>query len=106
MKENEEEDIHTQTDNILKKIQEQMLLTEEALNSVKNESLMRNSTSQSMSLPSKKQENKNIIRIKDSSLEFVNLEQNFSQKPDNAPFDDCCSLCSSKIYYISFRSII
>lgn len=105
-KENEEEDIHSQTDNILKKIQEQMLLTEEALNSVKNEPLARNMTTQSVQLPSRKQENKNLIRIKDSSLEFVNLEQNFSKKPDNAPFDDCCSLCSSKIYYIKYICVI
>ena len=59
-----------------------------------------------MQLPRKIKEEQNIIRIKDSSLEFVNLEQNFSKKPDDAPFDDCCSLCSSKIYYIKYICVV
>ena len=70
-KENEEEDIYSQTETIMKKISEQMHLTEDALNFVDNG----DTGSKSMSLPQRKKENQNIIRIKDSLLEFVNLEK-------------------------------
>ena len=104
-KENED-DIHIQTENIMKKIQEQMNLAEEALNRCKTSEYSKDTASKSMQLPRKTKEEQNIIRIKDSSLEFVNLEQNFSKKPDDAPFDDCCSLCSSKIYYIKYICVV
>ena len=107
-KENEEEDIHSQTENILKKIQEQMSLTEDALNNVEieKEKEKENTASKSMSLPQRKKENQNIIRIKDSSIEFVNLEKKYAETPDDAPFDDYCSLCSAKIYYIKYICVI
>ena len=101
-----EEDIITQTENIMKKIQEQMSLTEEALNRCNTDVTETYNSSKSMALPRKKNENQNIIRIKDSFLDFVNLEDNFTKKPDDAPFDDCCSLCSSKIYYIKYICVI
>ena len=104
-KENED-NIHIQTENIMKKIQEQMNLAEEALNRCKTSEYSKDTASKSMQLPRKTKEEQNIIRIKDSSLEFVNLEQNFSKKPDDAPFDDCCSLCSSKIYYIKYICVV
>ena len=104
--EKKEEDLHSQTENIMKKIQEQMKLTEDALNSVQPDEVKKDNTSKSMYLPKTKIENQNIIRIKDSSLEFVNLEEDFTKKPNDAPFDDCCSLCSSKIYYIKYICVI
>jgi len=101
-KENEEEDIYSQTETIMKKISEQMHLTEDALNFVDNG----DTGSKSMSLPQRKKENQNIIRIKDSLLEFVNLEKKYANAPDDAPFDDFCSICSSKIYYIKYICVI
>ena len=101
-------DLFDQTEDISKKIEEQMRLTEEALNNFNEDKIIRDKTySKSMYLPRiKKKENQNIVKIKDSSLEFVNLEENFSKKPEDALFDDCCSICSSKIYYIKYMCVI
>ena len=41
----------------------------------------------------------NIIKIENSDLEFVDINENFTKKPNTAPFDDICSMCSSKIYF-------
>ena len=109
MKEKENKnDLFDQTEDISKKIEEQMRLTEEALNNFNEDKIIRDKTySKSMYLPRiKKKENQNIVKIKDSSLEFVNLEENFSKKPEDALFDDCCSICSSKIYYIKYMCVI
>jgi hypothetical protein len=109
MKEKENKnDLFDQTEDISKKIEEQMRLTEEALNNFNEDKIIRDKTySKSMYLPRiKKKENQNIVKIKDSSLEFVNLEENFSKKPEDALFDDCCSICSSKIYYIKYICVI
>ena len=109
MKEEEDEDIHLQTENVLNKIQEQMRLSEEALNlgnKPKLEEVKVPEISKSVILPKSNKSNQNIIKIKDSSLEFVNLDENFSKKPENAPFDDCCSICSSKIYYCKYICIV
>ena len=109
MKEKENKnDLFDQTEDISKKIEEQMRLTEEALNNFNEEKIIRDKTySKSMYLPRmKKKENQNLVKIKDSSLEFVNLEENFSKKPEDALFDDCCSICSSKIYYIKYICVI
>ena len=110
--EKDEEDIYIQTEIVIKKIQEQMRLTEEALNIGRirlDESKPQLEMSKSMRLPKKKnlqKQNQNLIKIKDSALEFVNLEQNFTVKPENAPFDDCCSICSSKIYYHKYICVV
>ena len=101
-----EENILNQTENVIKKIENQMKLTEDSLNNSKKSDNIKENISKSMFLPKIKSENRNIIQIKDSSLEFVNLEDNFSKKPLDAPFDDCCSLCSSKIYYIKFICVV
>ena len=109
MKEKENKnDLFDQTEDISKKIEEQMRLTEEALNNFNEDKIIRDKTySKSMYLPRiKKKENQNLVKIKDSSLEFVNLEENFSKKPEDALFDDCCSICSSKIYYIKYMCVI
>ena len=102
----QEENILNQTENVIKKIENQMKLTEDSLNISNKSDKVKENISKSMFLPKIKSENRNIIQIKDSSLEFVNLEDNFSKKPLDAPFDDCCSLCSSKIYYIKFICVV
>lgn len=109
MKQDEEEDLHLRTEDILKKIKEQMRLAEEALNfgRPKLEETKLQGVSKSMTFSkSKKNPHQNLIKIKDPSLDFVNLEENYSNKPANAPFDDCCSICSSKIYYIKYICVI
>lgn len=51
-------------------------------------------------------QSQNIVKLKDSSLEFVNIEDDFAKKPEDSPFDDVCSICSSKIYYEKYLCII
>lgn len=106
-KEEVEEDIHIQTENIIKKIQEQLRLTEEALNIGKNKIEDNPITySKSMRFPSKRKIPQHLLKIRDYSLEYLNIEKTYDKKPDNAPFDDCCSICNSKIYYIKYICII
>jgi hypothetical protein len=100
------DNIPNQTRSVINQIQNQMKITEESLDDSNKIDLEKNQISKSMFLPKIKSENRNIIQIKDSSLEFVKLEDNFSQKPLDAPFDDCCSLCSSKIYYVKYICVI
>ena len=105
MKEDEDDDIHIQTENLLNKIQEQISLSEEALNLDKKpklEEVKVPNNSKSAVFPKENKSNQNIIKIKDSSLEFVNLDEDFSKMPKNAPFNDFCSICSSKIYYFKY----
>ena len=100
------DNIPNQTRSVINQIENQMKITEESLDDSNKIDLEKNQISKSMFLPKIKSENRNIIQIKDSSLEFVKLEDNFSQKPLDAPFDDCCSLCSSKIYYVKYICVI
>ena len=110
MKEEDEDDIHIQTENMLKKIEQQINLSKEALNfkrpQPKLEKVNLPDISKSAILPKTKKANQNIVKIKDSSLEFVNLEEQFVKKPENALFDDFCSICSSKIYYIKYICVV
>ena len=65
--EKKEDDLHSQTENIMKKIQEQMKLTEDALNSVQPDDVSGDNASKSMLLPKMKKDNKNkrfIFRIR------------------------------------------
>ena len=105
---NEEEDIHIQTENIIKKIQEQLRLTEEALNlgKPKFEQVDVPFGHKSMMLPSKKKVPQYLLKIKDYSLEYLNLDNTYPDKPSNPPFDDNCSICNSKIYYIKYICVI
>ena len=48
----------------------------------------------------------NVVKIEDSDLEFVEINENFNKKPNFAPFDEACSMCSSKIYYKKYICII
>ena len=104
----EEQDIHTQTENIIKKIQEQLRLTEEALSLTrpKFEEVNLPDGSKSMVLPQKKKAPQYLLKIKDYSLEYLNLDKKYSKKPEDAPFDDCCSICNEKIYYFKYICIV
>ena len=105
---NEEEDIHTQTENIIKKIQEQLRLTEEALSlgRTKFEPVEVPFGHKSMMLPSKKKVPQYLSKIKDYSLEYLNLDNTYPEKPNNSPFEDNCSICNSKMYYIKYICVI
>ena len=97
-----DEDIHEKTDGILKKIQEQMKLTDDVLNSTS----YRKSTTFIKNRPKINSERQNIIKIQDSSLEFVNIDRDFINKPNDSIFDDICSICSAKIYYEKYLCIV
>lgn len=96
----DEEDIHKKTESILLQIQKEMELSEQALNAKYN----RNNKDQSQSNENKIKQN--IVKIEDSNLEFVELDSNFSKKPKDSPFNDICSICSSKIYYDKFICVV
>ena len=89
------DNIPNQTRSVINQIENQMKITEESLDDSNKIDLEKNQISKSMFLPKIKSENRNI-----------KLEDNFSQKPLDAPFDDCCSLCSSKIYYVKYICVI
>lgn len=44
----------------------------------------------------------NNIQIEDSQLDFVSIDQSYITKPENRIFDDICSVCSRKIFFIKF----
>ena len=50
----------------------------------------------------------NVIKIKDSdfNLDFVDINDDFLKKPKICPFDDVCSICSSKIYFNKFVCVV
>ena len=96
------EDIHQKTEDVLKRIQEQMKLTNDVLNSA----TYRKSTTFVKKRPLINSEKQNIVKIKDSSLEFVNIDEDFINKPKDSLFDDVCSICSAKIYYEKYLCIL
>ena len=98
--EEEKDSIQLETENVLKKIQEQLKLSEEALNSATYRRSMSLANGPSLNL------NQNIVKIKDSSLEFVNIEDDFKNKPKDSPFDEVCSICSSNIYLEKYLCLI
>ena len=98
--EEEKDSIHLETENVLKKIQEQLKLSEEALNSATYRRSMSLAPGPNLNL------NQNIVKIKDSSLEFVNIEDDFKNKPKDSPFNDVCSICSSNIYLEKYLCLI
>lgn len=106
-KEDDVDDIVLQTQNILKKIQEQMRLTEEVLSLSKPtfEEVNVPSYAKSMIIPQKRQP-KNIFKIRESVQEFVNLDQIIEKKPEKSPFDESCSICNSKIYFNKYICIV
>ena len=98
-KEEEKDIIHLETENVLKKIQEQLKLSKEAIDKADYRRSM------SLSNPNLNL-NQNIVKIKDSTLEFVNIEDDFKNKPKDSPFDDICSICSSSIYTEKYLCLI
>ena len=60
--------------------------------------------SRTMKLPLSNINKQNIINIFGS--DFVNINEDFSAKPNTAIFDDVCSMCSSKIYYKKYICVI
>ena len=100
-----EDDIHKETEDILKKIEEQMKLSNEVLYSQPPRST-RYSVAIPRNRPILNSETQNIVKIKDSSLEFVNIDEDFINKPKDCPFDDICSICSSRIYYEKYLCVI
>ena len=60
--------------------------------------------SRTMNISSNQNKKQNIINLFGS--DFVNINQDFSEKPNSAPFDDICSMCSSKIYFKKFICVI
>ena len=106
-KEDDVDDIVLQTQNILKKIQEQMRLTEEVLSLSKPsfDDIKLPDHAKSMIIPQKRQP-KNIFKIRESVQEFVNLDQIIEKKPEKSPFDESCSICNSKIYFNKYICIV
>lgn len=94
------EDIHQTTESMLKKIQDQMKITDDVLKSTS----YRKSTTFAERRPFI--DRQNIVKIKDSSLEFVNIDEDFIKKPSDSIFDEVCSICSSKIYYQKYLCVI
>lgn len=102
IKNKDNEDIHQKTEDVLKKIQQQMRLTDDILNSTS----YRKSTTFVRNRPIINSERQNIVKIKDSSLEFVNIDDDYINKPKDSIFDDICSICSKKIYYEKYLCIV
>jgi len=98
--EKENNNMHQETENVLQKMQEQLRLSEDALNSTQYRRSMTLVNRPKINL------NQNIVKIKDSSLEFVNIEDDFKNKPKDSPFDDICSICSSNIFTEKYLCLI
>lgn len=60
--------------------------------------------SRTVNMSSGSTKKQNIINLFGS--DFVNINEDFSDKPSSAPFDDVCSMCSSKIYYKKYICVI
>ena len=103
MRTDDNEDLHLKTEDVLQKIQEQMKLTDEAKSSIQ---YRKSTTFVGKNRPSINSERQNIIKIQNSSLEFVNIDDDFNNKPKDSLFDDVCSICSSKIYYEKYVCVV
>ena len=96
----ENKNIYQETENVLQKMQEQLKLSEDALKKPQYRRSMTVVNNPKINL------NQNIVKIKDSSLEFVNIEDDFKKKPKDSPFDDICSICSSNIFTEKYLCLI
>ena len=96
----ENKNIYQETENVLQKMQEQLKLSEDALKKPQYRRSMTVVNNPKINL------NQNIVKIKDSSLEFVNIEDGFKEKPKDSPFDDICSICSSNIFTEKYLCLI
>jgi NACalpha-BTF3-like transcription factor len=98
----DEEDIYKKSENIIQRMNEEMRLSNNVLNSATYR------RSYTIARHNPLSDNQNIVKIQDSALklEFVNIDEDFSNKPKDSIFDDICSICSSKIYYEKYLCII
>ena len=99
----ENKDLHLKTEDVLKIIQEQMKLTDDAISSIQ---YRKSTTFVGKNRPSINSERQNIIKIQNSLLEFVNIDDDFNNKPKDSLFDDVCSICSSKIYCKKYVCVV
>ena len=60
--------------------------------------------SRTINISSNHTKKQNIINLFGS--DFVNINNDFIDKPAYAAFDDVCSMCSSKIYYIKYICVV
>ena len=60
--------------------------------------------SKTLTFSSRTTNKQNIINLFGS--DFVNINQDFTFKPNSAPFDDVCSMCSSRIYFKKFICVL
>ena len=90
-----------QTEDLLKKVKEQMKLGEQILKEDKGKLLKQRAHTV---LNIKKKYTQNLVQLNDSGIEFVNINQN--QKPKRAIFDDICSICSANIYENKYVCLI
>ena len=60
--------------------------------------------SRTINISSNNIKKQNIINLFGS--DFVNINNDFIDKPSSAPFDDVCSMCSSKIYYKKYICVV
>lgn len=93
----EDDELEEKTDRILKKIKEEMKLSEEVL--------QRKDRAQTLHAIIKN-DTQNLVKIEGSHLEFVEINDDFSKIPNNCPFNEVCSICSSKIYYTKYICLI
>lgn len=110
----DDEDIFIQTEIILKKINEQMRLTEEALN-LSNFSkpslptlgpINKNFNSSKSMVIQDKNKNQNTFKIREAVKEFICTDQDYIEKPGFAPFDEKCSFCDKKMYFNKYICIV
>lgn len=88
-----------------KNLQNKNIKEAQLLNTLKNEKKKPN-LSEKNSYNQNQKDRQNIIKIENSDLEFVDINENFTKKPNSAQFDDICSMCSSKIYFQKYICIV
>ena len=75
-------------------------------NNKEGNNLPNNNYSMANKVSFSKKNRQNVIKIDNSDLEFVDINENFTKKPNSAPFDEVCSICSSKIYFKKYICIV
>lgn len=75
-------------------------------NNSKNKDLFNPNSMRANSISYINKDKQNVVKLEDSNLEFVDINEDFSKKPHYAPFDEACSICSSKIYFKKYICIV
>ena len=60
----------------------------------------------SMIIPDKKKFPQNTFKIREAVKEYTNVDQDFIEKPNFAPFNDPFSFCKTKIYFNKYICIV